>query len=63
VNLEFVDLSTPEGKTRGRKEGVMTTPTFLMLDSGGERVYMIQGVYPQSLLEGHLDDLLAREES
>jgi hypothetical protein len=63
VNFEFVDLSTAEGKTRGRKEGVMGTPTFLLLDSSGERVYMIQGVYPQSILEGHLDDLLDREES
>lgn len=63
VNFEFVDLSTADGKERGRHEGVMGTPTFLLLDSSGERVYMIQGVYPQSVLEQNLDELLAREES
>lgn len=63
VNFEFVDLSTSDGKDRGREEGVMGTPTFLLLDSSGERVYMIQGVYPQSVLEQNLDELLAREES
>ena len=63
VNFEFVDLSTADGKERGRKEGVMGTPTFLMLDSEDERVFMIQGVHPKSVLEQHLDDLLSREES
>jgi thiol-disulfide isomerase/thioredoxin len=61
VNFEYVDLSTSDGKLRGKNEGVMTTPTFLLLDSKGERVFMIQGVYPQSVLEQHLEDLLDRE--
>jgi thiol-disulfide isomerase/thioredoxin len=61
VNFEYVDLSTSDGKLRGKNEGVMTTPTFLLLDGEGERVFMIQGVYPQSVLEQHLEDLLDRE--
>jgi thioredoxin 1 len=61
VNFEYVDLSTSDGKLRGKNEGVMTTPTFLLLDAEGERVFMIQGVYPQSVLEQHLEDLLDRE--
>jgi thioredoxin-related protein len=63
VNFEYVDLSTTDGKERGRHEGVMGTPTFLLLDGKGERVYMIQGVYPRPVLEQHLEDLLAREDS
>ena len=63
VNFEYVDLSTADGKERGRTEGVMGTPTFLLLDGKGERVYMIQGVYPRSVLEQHVEDLLEREES
>ena len=63
VNFEYIDLSTPDGKERGRDEGVMGTPTFLLLDSNGDRVYMIQGVYPASVLEQQLDELLAREAS
>jgi thioredoxin-related protein len=61
VNFEFVDLSTTDGKERGREVGVMGTPTFVLLDSQGETVYQIQGVYPRSVLEQHLDELLARE--
>ena len=63
VNFEFVDLSTAEGKARGKKEGVMGTPTFLLLNSEGERVYMIQGVYPRSVLNQQLDELLSQEQS
>jgi thiol-disulfide isomerase/thioredoxin len=62
VNFEFVDLSTADGKMRGKKEGVMGTPTFLLLNSKGERVYMIQGVYPRSVLDQQLDELLAQEQ-
>jgi thiol-disulfide isomerase/thioredoxin len=63
VNFEFVDLSTADGKRRGKKEGVMGTPTFLLLNSEGERVYMIQGVYPRSVLNQQIDELLAQEQS
>jgi len=61
MNFVFVEMHTADGKLEARKEGVMGTPTFLMLDGKGERVYMLQGVYPRAVLERHLDDLLARE--
>jgi hypothetical protein len=41
----------------------MGTPTFLLLNGNGDRVYMLQGVYPQPVLEQKLGELLAREES
>ncbi len=61
MNFVFVEMHTAEGKTEARKEGVMGTPTFLMLNGEGERVYMLQGVYPRAVLEQHLDEVLARE--
>ena len=61
VNFVFVEMHTNEGKAEAREEGVMGTPTFLLLDGEGERVYMLQGVYPRTVLERQLDDLLARE--
>jgi thiol-disulfide isomerase/thioredoxin len=61
INFVFVEMSTADGKDEAREAGIMGTPTFLMLNSQGERVFMIQGVYPRSVLEQHLDSLLARE--
>jgi thiol-disulfide isomerase/thioredoxin len=61
INFVFVELSERSGKEKAREEGVMGTPTFLLLDGDGERVYMLQGVLPRPVLEQHLDNLLARE--
>jgi len=61
MNFVFVEMHTADGKMEARKEGVMGTPTFLMLNGEGERVYMLQGVYPRAVLEQHLDEVLARE--
>jgi hypothetical protein len=61
LNFVFVEMHTGEGKVEARKEGGMGTPTFLVLDSEGERVYMLQGMYPRAVLERHLGELLARE--
>jgi thiol-disulfide isomerase/thioredoxin len=63
VNFVFIEMHTPDGKEEAREEGVMGTPTFLLLNSHDERVYMLQGVYPRAILEQHLDELLAMEES
>jgi len=63
VNFVYVEMHTPSGKEEARDEGVMGTPTFLLLNSQGERVYMLQGVYPRAILEQHLDELIAREGS
>lgn len=63
VNFVYVEMHTPNGKEEARDEGVMGTPTFLLLNSQGERVYMLQGVYPRAILEQHLDELIAREGS
>ena len=61
INFVYVEMQTAEGKDEAREEGVMGTPTFLLLNGDGERVYMVQGVQPRVVLEQHLDALLDRE--
>jgi hypothetical protein len=61
INFVFVEMHTANGKEEARDEGVMGTPTFLLLDGDGERVFMLQGVHAREILEQHLDDLLERE--
>jgi thiol-disulfide isomerase/thioredoxin len=61
INFVYVEMHTPKGKEEAREEGVMGTPTFLLLNGEGERVFMLQGVQPRPVFEQHLDDLLARE--
>lgn len=61
LNFVFVEMSTAQGKAEAREEGVMGTPTFLFLDGDGERVFILQGVLPRTVLEQHLDALLDRE--
>lgn len=59
INFVYVEMSTQGGKQEAREEGVMGTPTFLLLNSEGERIYMLQGIQPRQVLEQHLDTLLA----
>jgi thiol-disulfide isomerase/thioredoxin len=61
INFVFIEMSTAEGKQEARDEGVMGTPTFLLLNSNGERVYFLQGVQPRAILSQHLDEVLSRE--
>jgi thiol-disulfide isomerase/thioredoxin len=61
VNFVYVEMSSAAGKQEAKEEGVMGTPTFLLLDEGGERVYVLQGVYARETLKQHLDNLLAQE--
>ena len=61
INFVYVDMDQPEGKQRARDEGVMGTPTFLLLDSAGERVDILQGVHSRATMERHLDALLNRQ--
>ena len=61
INFVYVEMDQSDGKQRARDEGVMGTPTFLLLDSTGERVYILQGVHPRTTIEQHLDALLAKE--
>ena len=60
-NFVYVEMNTAKGKQEARDEGIMGTPTFLVLDKHGERVYMLQGVYPREVLEQQLDAVLERE--
>lgn len=61
VKFVYYEMSEPSGKKRAREEGVMGTPTFLLLDRNGERVYMLQGSQPREVMEQVLEQLLARE--
>ena len=61
INFVYVEMGTAKGKEEARDEGVMGTPTFLLLNGDSERVFILQGVHPRPVLEQHLDSLLARE--
>ena len=61
INFVFVELETVNGKEVAREKGVMGTPTFLLLNGEGERVFLLQGVQPRQVMEQHLDALLARQ--
>jgi thioredoxin-related protein len=61
INFVYVEMDEASGKQRARDEGVMGTPTFLLLDSNGERAYMLQGVHQRVTMEQHLDALLSRK--
>ena len=61
INFVYVEMSTAKGKEEAREEGVMGTPTFLLLNGDGERVYTLQGVQPREILERQLDTLLESE--
>ncbi len=61
INFVYIEMSTPSGKEEAKEEGVMGTPTFLLLDKNGERMYMLQGVLPREVLEQQLDTLLRAE--
>lgn len=61
VNFVFIEMHTAKGKEQAREANVMGTPTFLLLDGDGQVVYHLQGVQPRSILEQHLDAVLARE--
>ena len=50
INFVYVEMGTAKGKDEARDEGVMGTPTFLLLNGDDERVFMLQGVYPASVL-------------
>lgn len=63
INFVYVEMHTGKGKEEARDEGVMGTPTFLLLNGDGERVFMLQGVHARETLEQHLDTLLERESS
>ena len=61
INFSYIEMDSKNGKEEAREEGVMGTPTFLLLGGDGERVYMLQGVQQRQILEQHLEALLDRE--
>ena len=61
INFVYIEMDSKSGKAEAREEGVMGTPTFLLLDEDGERVYMLQGIVQKQVLEQHLDAVLARD--
>jgi hypothetical protein len=61
MNFVYIEMNSRDGKAEAREEGVMGTPTFLLLDGNGERVYVLQGVVKRQILEQHLDAVLERE--
>ncbi len=60
IKVIFVSIDRPQGKELAKQYGVMGTPTILFFDSAGEKVDMLRGSFPPSLLEQSVKDLLAQ---
>jgi thiol-disulfide isomerase/thioredoxin len=60
VDFIYVNVSQDEGQRLGREHGVIGTPTLLLLDSEGERMNLIRGSPPESVLEQAVSDLVGQ---
>ncbi len=61
VDFVFVSMDDKAGKEKAAEYSVIGYPSFLILDSTGKQVNLLQGVVPKETLEKALDDVLARE--
>lgn len=60
LNVVYVSMDQPAGKELAKQHGVVGTPTLLLLDGEGDRVSILQGLIPPSLIEQAIQDLLAQ---
>ena len=60
LNVVYVSMDQPAGKELAKQHGVVGTPTILLLDGEGDRVSVLQGLIPPSLIEQAIQDLLAQ---
>jgi thiol-disulfide isomerase/thioredoxin len=61
LDVTYAELEQEEGKQLARQHGVIGFPILLLLDGEGERANLFQGVVPQAVVEGAIDDLLLNE--
>ncbi len=60
LNVVYVDVDRTRGKEIAKEYGSMGTPTLLLLDSEGNQVNVLRGLWSQSAIEREIDDLLAQ---
>jgi thiol-disulfide isomerase/thioredoxin len=60
VNFVYVNVSQDEGERLGREHGVIGTPTLLLLDSEGERINVMRGTFPESVIDQAVGDLVGQ---
>ncbi len=57
----YVDIVQADGKELAKQYGVIGTPTILLLDHEGSQVNTLRGVFPPSVIEQAVEELLVRE--
>ena len=60
INVVYVSMDRPNGRKSAKQYEIMGTPTFLFLDSEGNKVNVLRGSLPPSLIEQAIEDLLAQ---
>ena len=60
IKVVFVSMDQAKGKELAKQHGVVGTPTILLFDSAGERVNVLRGSFPPSLVEQAVEELLAQ---
>jgi thioredoxin-like negative regulator of GroEL len=58
LDVVYVSMDERGGKELAREYGVVGTPTILLLDGEGNRVNMLRGSLPRSLIEQAVEDLV-----
>ena len=61
LNFTYASLDEESGQGLAKQHGVEGYPLVLLLDSEGNNVNVIRGVFPRTVLEAAVDDLLAQE--
>lgn len=61
LNVVYVSMDRADGKELAKRYGIVGTPTILLLDSEGNQVNVLRGVFPLPTIERAIKDLLAQE--
>lgn len=61
LNVVYVDIVQADGKQLAKQHGVVGTLTILLLNNEGDQINMLRGIFPPSVIEQAVEDLLARE--
>ncbi len=60
INFVDANLDLPRGKELATEHGVVGYPILLFLDGDGNRVNILRGVLPLSVIEQTIENLIAQ---
>ena len=60
LNVVYASLDHTDGRKLAKQHDIVGTPTILLLDVEGNRVNVLRGALPASLIEGAVEELLAQ---